>query len=229
MSPRPRRVTTTSTHLTEHPLPLNTVVIARQSRHSRSWDEALVTSFRVTRGFTLYSLTWKDDSDGSWSKNIPQSRVKAKLPSPNTALLPDQPIVHLSRPAPGADTPHPLPPNTNVFAKQARFSRTWDKATVLSHRVSRGSIQYNLRWETDGSLSDHVPLSLVRAHTPLHIPVRPPSPLSPTHCAHDQQTLPVSHTPPPALLDANPTNRTRRLASRPLSSYRKRTPLTLCR
>ena len=196
MSPRPRRVTTTSTHPTEHPLPLNTIVIARQSRHSRSWDEALVTSFRVTRGFTLYSLTWKDDSDGSWSKNIPQSRVKAKLPSPNTALLPDQPIVHLSRPAPGADTPHPLPPNTNVFAKQARFSRTWDKATVLSHRVSRGSIQYNLRWETDGSLSDHVPLSLVRTHTPLHLPVRPPSPLSPTHCAHDQQTLPVSLTPP---------------------------------
>ena len=54
-----RRINTIPMHLTGHPFPLDTVVIARQSRHSQSWDEALVASFKVTRGYTLYSLTWK--------------------------------------------------------------------------------------------------------------------------------------------------------------------------
>ena len=152
-------------HLTGHPFPLDTVVIAKQSRHSKSWDEARVASFKTTRGYTLYSLTWKDDSDGSWSRNVPQSRVKTKPPSNTSAPLPDQHTSHISRPAPKTNPPHPFSPSTSVFAKQARFSRTWDKATVLSHRVSRGLIQYDLRWEVDGYLSDHVPMSLVRAQT----------------------------------------------------------------
>ena len=87
MSPRLHRTSNTPTHHTKHPLPLGTVVDARQSRHSQSWDEALITSFRVQRGYTLYSLTWTDDSDGSWSRNIPQSRVKAKT-SPDTITPP---------------------------------------------------------------------------------------------------------------------------------------------
>ena len=197
MSPRPHRTNNTPTHQTKHPLPLGTVVDARQSRHSPSWDEALITSFRVKRGYTLYSLTWTDDSDGSWSRNIPQSRVKAKT-SPDTITPPSpQPADHPSQPILGTDTPHPLPPNTHVTAKQARFSRVWDNATVLSHRTSRGQIQYNIRWDVDGSLSDHVPLSFVRTRAPPLLLSQPTPPPTPPPHTHHPQTPPLAHTPPP--------------------------------
>ena len=197
MSPRPHRTDNTPTHQTKHPLPLGTVVDARQSRHSPSWDEALITSFRVKRGYTLYSLTWTDDSDGSWSRNIPQSRVKAKT-SPDTITPPSpQPADHPSQPILGTDTPHPLPPNTHVTAKQARFSRVWDNATVLSHRTSRGQIQYNIRWDVDGSLSDHVPLSFVRTRAPPLLLSQPTPPPTPPPHTHHPQTPPLAHTPPP--------------------------------